>query len=365
MRILLIFLIIFPKLALCQLSSNFISNVYFPDLLNATSNYGYTYPNYFGTNYYPSYLFATNTQTMDYLNFQNNFNNINSHLTYGETEKALLDVINLTQDSTKYVNRAVTADYQLETVTPDCNSDGKDDIAEPGFSEERRRVYTEFMGKFKNTKALEKILQTENLNPKPLKEALEFYFKNKNLFPNDDVITITDHSLKSNNKRMFVIDLKTGDVKDYYAAHGSGSDPDGVGKIQFCNKRKGSHASMDGFMRTRSMYKSQKFNYSSNGDHVDAYPSEDNALKFDGISTSCDNALDRAIYMHESEYVSNDSSIKGRSWGCTSVPVGQGKKIFNKIKEGSLYYNYVPQCRDGSYDPMKVSNKFCGAYPCP
>jgi hypothetical protein len=152
----------------------------------------------------------------------------------------------------------------------------------------------------------------------------------KGTISNPDVITVCDFSLSSRQKRLFIIDLKEGEmVLNTYVAHGRKSGAEYARK--FSNKAS-SHESSLGFYVTRTTYI---------GEHG-------LALRIDGLDRGFnDNASRRHIVIHGSEYVGDEfiqeNSFMGRSFGCPAVPAEQTTDIVNTIKDGSCFFIYYPE----------------------
>jgi hypothetical protein len=144
-----------------------------------------------------------------------------------------------------------------------------------------------------------------------------------------DILTLVDFSLSSNTKRLWVIDLITGDVLFHsLVAHGRNTGEEFASN--FSNSAE-SYKSSLGFYATGEIY---------NGKHG-------MSLKLDGLEKGVnDNARARGVVMHAAEYVSN-SFIKnnhrlGRSQGCPAVPVELSKEIISAIKNKSCFFIYHP-----------------------
>ena len=153
--------------------------------------------------------------------------------------------------------------------------------------------------------------------------------KNRGEVKNGDIISIIDFSLPSSTKRLFIIDLKKGEMLFHtYVAHGRNS-----GKAMasdFSNQPESFKSSL-GFYVTSETY-SGKHGY---------------ALRLKGEEKGInDNAFNRGIVMHSAEYVS-ESTIKslgflGRSQGCPAVPAQLHEAIIKKIKNGTCLFMYSP-----------------------
>ena len=160
--------------------------------------------------------------------------------------------------------------------------------------------------------------------------ALKGYYslKEKGLIKND-ILTIIDFSMSSNSKRLWVIDLITGNVLfNSLVAHGRNTGEEFASSFSNANE---SYKSSLGFYSTGEIY---------NGKHG-------MSLRLDGLEKGVnDNARARGVVMHAADYVS-DSFIKnnrrlGRSQGCPAVPNELSKEIINVIKDKSCFFIYHP-----------------------
>ena len=161
--------------------------------------------------------------------------------------------------------------------------------------------------------------------------ALKGYNKllGKRLVRNKNVITIIDFSKPSNQKRLFVIDLKRNKVLlQSLVAHGRNS---GLEYANDFSNEIDSHKSSLGFYITLNTYC---------GEH--GY-----ALKLKGCEKGFNNkAYDRSIVIHGSEYVTEQflksNGFLGRSFGCPALPEKINKKVIDVIKNGSCLFLYHP-----------------------
>jgi len=174
-------------------------------------------------------------------------------------------------------------------------------------------------------------LENYGLSKKAWQYAVKGYKKllAKGRIGNTGVITICDFSLSSRQKRLFIIDLKNGELLlNTYVAHGRRS---GMEYARSFSNKTNSHQSSLGFYITRNQY------YGENG----------LSLRLDGIEKGFnDKALRRNIVIHGSGYANDDflntNSFLGRSYGCPAVPEGEIETIVNTIKEGSCFFIYYP-----------------------
>lgn len=155
-----------------------------------------------------------------------------------------------------------------------------------------------------------------------LENALEFYDTFLNDLPNTDYLIVLDFKMKSSLKRFFLIDMKTGEVTPYLAAHGQGSDPDHDGFAKYFSNENDSKMSSLGFYLTAETY---------NGKH--GY-----SLRLDGLSDSNSRARERAVVIHPAKYVVEGYDPIGRSWGCPALAPEVSEGVINKIKNGTLIF---------------------------
>ena len=172
--------------------------------------------------------------------------------------------------------------------------------------------------------------------------ALKGYYslKEKGLIKKE-ILTLIDFSLSSNTKRLWVINVITGDVLfNSLVAHGRNTGEEFASNFSNANE---SYKSSLGFYSTGEIY---------NGKHG-------MSLRLDGLEKGVnDNARARGVVMHAADYVS-ESFIKnnhrlGRSQGCPAVPVELSKDIINVIKDKSCFFIYHPS-RDSKFGIKSIS----------
>lgn len=151
-----------------------------------------------------------------------------------------------------------------------------------------------------------------------------------------NLITIIDFTKPSTQKRFYIIDLDTKKVLYHtYVSHGKNSGENEVSS--FSNVIHSNQSSL-GFYLTAETYVGSK-GYS---------------LKLDGLEKGYnDNMRQRAVVMHEADYVSEYWIKKygrlGRSQGCPALPVNVSKEIINVIKNHTLIFAYFN-------DPVYLEN---------
>ncbi len=145
----------------------------------------------------------------------------------------------------------------------------------------------------------------------------------------NNILTLIDYSLPSNERRLWVFDLNNKKLLFHtYVAHGVRS---GYLSSNYFSNKNNSRASSLGVYNTEKSY----------------YGRHGLSLKLDGLERNFnDNASSRAVVMHGGWYV-EESFIKkygraGRSWGCPAVPDNLTELIINTIKDKSLMVVYYP-----------------------
>ena len=166
---------------------------------------------------------------------------------------------------------------------------------------------------------------------------------------NDSMLTIIDYEKPSNEKRLYVINLKTNTLEFHsLVAHGTNSG--NVNATQFSN-RSGSKQSSIGFFVTGHTYA---------GKH-------DFSLKLIGLDDKYNsNALRRGVVFHAANYVSEDYIARngrlGRSFGCPALPTKMNKEVINIIKGGSCVFVYFPDedyLNYSCYLNLSIASGYC------
>ncbi|HHT0594111.1 TPA: murein L,D-transpeptidase catalytic domain family protein [Legionella anisa] len=145
----------------------------------------------------------------------------------------------------------------------------------------------------------------------------------------NNILTIIDYSLPSNEKRFWVFDLRAKKLLFHtYVSHGIKS---GALLTNFFSNKFNSKASSIGVYQTLQAY----------------YGRDGLSLRLNGLDHNFnDNASGRAVVMHSGWYVEEDFIKRygrpGRSWGCPALPLVNSQAIINTIKDKSLLVIYYP-----------------------
>lgn len=162
---------------------------------------------------------------------------------------------------------------------------------------------------------------------KALEKALTYYDVYYNKISNKNYLTVIDFTQSSNNKRMYVVDMKSGVVTRYLVAHGKGSDPSHTGMAKKFSNIEGSNMSSIGIYVTGGEY---------SGKHG-------RSMRLVGLEKTNDQAMDRAIVVHGAWYVDPQYKPLGRSQGCPAVEQKHINTVVSQLKGGSVYYIWAGQ----------------------
>lgn len=177
-------------------------------------------------------------------------------------------------------------------------------------------------------------LESSGLSRPAFESAITGFNKlaDRRMITNDKVLTIIDYSKPSTQKRLYVLDMESGEVVfNTLVAHGRNS---GLEYATDFSNEESSYKTSIGFYITMNTY------YGDNG----------YSMKLKGCEKGFnDNAYNRAIVFHGADYVSNDfirsNGYLGRSFGCPAVSVAENKKIIDRIKNGTCLFLYYPSRR--------------------
>ncbi len=168
------------------------------------------------------------------------------------------------------------------------------------------------------------------LRPEVLTAALTGYrCARKEGFGKQRTLTIIDFEQPSTEKRLWVIDLKRGELLFHdYVAHGQNTGEDLA--TDFSNTVDSRQSSI-GLFVTAETYTG------SNG----------LSLRLDGLEPGInDAARERFIVLHGADYVSEAHIAEfgrlGRSWGCPAVPLEITEALIDRIDRGTLLFTWYP-----------------------
>ncbi|CAA6810147.1 MAG: Unknown protein [uncultured Sulfurovum sp.] len=168
-----------------------------------------------------------------------------------------------------------------------------------------------------------KVKRTSSVSEKALAKTFHYYEKNryaKYLSPN--YLAIADYTKFASQKRLFIINLHTGEVNKHLVAHGLNSGARGD-RVWSAGNQAGSYKTPTGFFKVG--YKEgitfrKKYDY----------------LGLDGLEWKNRNAKQREIILHTASYVGS----LGRSHGCFAIEPKDKREVFSRMKS-ALLFSYV------------------------
>lgn len=141
-----------------------------------------------------------------------------------------------------------------------------------------------------------------------------------------DSIGVSDFSLASRESRFHVVNLLDGSVESHFVAHGRGSDREHSGWLEQFSNEFGSLATSNG------AYASGEFYHGKYG----------LSMKLHGLDWSNNNALERAIVVHQAWYAEPDMigahGKLGRSEGCFAFGHASHSQIMRRLGQGRMIY---------------------------
>jgi len=169
-----------------------------------------------------------------------------------------------------------------------------------------------------------------NLNPHVLKLALVAYVKaRKHGLDSKDLITVIDYTKPSDEKRLWVINVKRASVLyNTWVSHGRNSGRNYT--TSFSNRPGSLQSSYGVFLTTAEPY------IGANG----------YSLRLVGLEPGInDNAYRRALVIHGAWYADPGIAKRygqlGRSWGCPAISERIAKPLIDTIKEKTLVFAYT------------------------
>ena len=132
-----------------------------------------------------------------------------------------------------------------------------------------------------------------------------------------DIVMVVDFAKHSYEKRLYIVDTKTGQIiYSTWATHGVGSGA-GPYATQFSNIPNSKMSSL-GYFITQETY------IGKNG----------KSLRIHGLQSTNNKACERAIVIHGAGYIGDGKT--GTSWGCFAVPYADIQQVIGLLKSGSL-----------------------------
>lgn len=169
-------------------------------------------------------------------------------------------------------------------------------------------------------------LAPQGLDPQLFARAKAALERHGGTLRHSDRIGIADFSLPSREARFHVVDMTSGQVESHRVAHGRGSDRGHTGFLEQFSNDFGSNATSNGAYATADFYHG-KYGLS---------------MRLHGLDWSNNNALDRAIVVHQAWYAEPDMigahGKLGRSEGCFAFGRTSHFEIMRSLGEGRMIY---------------------------
>ncbi len=180
-----------------------------------------------------------------------------------------------------------------------------------------------------------------------IKKALNYLAAHSNSFPNQNFMTLVNFGQSSLEKRLYLINLRTGYTTRYWVSHGSNSRDarDKTRASEFSNTMNSLQSSL-GFYRTLQRHETVRITngrgetYTSTGVYYTG--AHGKSLRLQGLQRTNKNALNREIVIHGADYVSRSAILElgrlGESSGCPAMNPNIVDSVIDRIEGGSLYY---------------------------
>jgi len=165
-----------------------------------------------------------------------------------------------------------------------------------------------------------------DVNQKALSEVFRYYEKNrykKRLSP--DYLSIADYTKSATRKRLYIIDLHNGTVRNYMVAHGKNSGSKG-GRVWRSSNKINSLMTPYGFFKVGTK---EGITYKKRYRYLSVKGLQWNNRKV-GEPTRKGG---RDILLHTAKYVASG----GRSYGCFAIKPQDKWSVFSKLKRALLY----------------------------
>lgn len=180
--------------------------------------------------------------------------------------------------------------------------------------------------KFSGTNSCRKNFCADGIPVKPFIEAINYYKNNMKKFNNHEYMAIVDFNINSVKERLFLLNLKTGEVEKMLVTHARNTETELGVAGKFSNVI-GSEMSSLGFFVT----------------DTDSYVGKHGiSLRLDGLSKINSNARERAIVIHGASYATQwfveHKGRLGHSQGCPAVAPNKIEGLIEKLKGQALLY---------------------------
>jgi hypothetical protein len=169
-------------------------------------------------------------------------------------------------------------------------------------------------------------VERSGVRPELMRRALAALERHGERITHRDRIALADFTAPSSHPRLHVVDLVSGATTSFLVAHGRGSDPLHTGWLQRFSNAPGSDATSEGAFLVSDYYV---------GEHG-------RSQRVDGLDSTNNNALGRAIVIHGAWYAEADMipehGMLGRSEGCFAVGTSKIDEMFDRLGQGRMLF---------------------------
>ena len=156
-----------------------------------------------------------------------------------------------------------------------------------------------------------------------------------------DIVGIADFGVHSAERRFHFVNLDREEVQSYHVSHGTGSDPEHDGWLNYFSNQEGSNATSRGAYITWEWYTGR---YGT-------------SVRLGGLDSSNEAALRRYIVMHRANYAEPSHIDRygrlGRSNGCFALGEEQFRIALLHLSGGRLLYADRLGWSDGSLELLR------------
>lgn len=169
-----------------------------------------------------------------------------------------------------------------------------------------------------------------NLTPKAVEMAFAGYqwALAHNNVRKKDILTIVDFSLPSYKDRLYVVNMKSGQIlMKLPVTHGKNSGDNSPWATHFSNKVDSLQSSLGVFVTQHNYVGEHGF-----------------SLRINGLESSNNHVLSRSVVIHAANYATPEFIKRfgraGTSYGCFAVDPKKNKELIHDIEGGSIMYAY-------------------------
>ncbi len=191
---------------------------------------------------------------------------------------------------------------------------------------EAKKTYSKYYSNWHLNRIHKRVSLKSDVNKKALNRAFSYYKKNRyRLKLSKRYLAIADYTKISDQKRLYIIDLKDGKVYRHYVAHGVKSGAKG-GRVWRSSNALNSHMTPYGFFKVgtnEGVTAKKRYKYLP-------IRGLEKSNKKVGLPTRYGG---RDVVLHTASYVDHG----GRSYGCFAIMPQDRWAVFTKLKRALLY----------------------------